>query len=228
MKKLLSKIFVVMLYFVIPYYTIIILNTFKIDEKIGLVIQMIVNFILLFTVIKVLKKTLKKEYSIFKRNKFKYLKQGLGIFVIGLLLYYVATFVIHMLFPILFDIDQNYNIMLSNFKKVPILLVINTIFYYPVIEELVFKSIFKDTIKNKWTFVIITGLLIAFFQTIFSSTNYISYLLLIPRLIIGMTFSYMYYKTKNVFTPIIYRMAYNLLLNIANLIILFQVISRVI
>ena len=184
--------------------------------------------ILLFIVIKVLNKDIKKEYKIFKKNKFKYLKQGLGIFVIGLILYYVATFVIHMLFPVLFEIDQNYNIMLANFIEVPILLVINTVFYYPIIEELVFKTIFKDVIKKKWTFIIITGLLISFFQTIFSSTNYISYLLFIPRLIIGMTFSYMYYKTKNVITPVIYRMVYNLILNIANLIIMFSFVSKVI
>lgn len=228
MKKLLSKIFIVMLYFIIPYYTLILLNTFKVDDILSLLIQLIVNFILLFIVVKVLKKDLKKEYKVFKRNKCKYLKQGLGIFILGLLLYYVATFVIHMLFPILFEIDQNYNIMLDNFNKVPILLVINTVFYYPVIEELVFKSIFRDVIKNKWLFIIITGLLNAFFQVIFTSNDYMSYLFIIPNSILCMTFSYMYYKTKNVITPVIYRIAYNLLLNIANLIIMFSFIYKVI
>lgn len=227
MKKLLSKIFVVMLYFIIPYYTLILLNTFKFNDIVSLLIQLIVNFILLFIVIKVLNKDLKKEYKIFKKSKIKHIKQGLGIFVIGLLLYYVATFVIHMLFPILFEIDQNYNIMLKNFNKVPILLVINTIFYYPVIEELVFKSIFKDVIKSKWTFVAITGLLNSFFQIIFTSNNYMSYLFIIPNSILCMTFSYMYYKTKNVITPIIYRMTYNLLLNIVNYIIMFSFIGKV-
>ena len=91
-----------------------------------------------------------------------------------------------------------------------------------------FKSIFKDVIKNKWTFIVITGLLNAFFQVIFTSTNYISYLFIIPNSILCMTFSYMYYKTKNVITPIIFRMAYNLLLNIANLIIMLSFIGMVI
>ena len=89
--------------------------------------------------------------------------------------------------------------------------VLSTLFYYPVIEELVFKMSFKEIIKNKWMFIIVTGIFNAFFQIVFSITNSTDLLYILPYSVFYGSLSYIYFKTDNIIYPIIFRICYNLI-----------------
>ena len=89
--------------------------------------------------------------------------------------------------------------------------VLNALFYYPIIEEIVFKMSLKKIVTNKWEFIIITGFLNAFFQIVFSMNNMTDLIYIISYTIIISTFSYIYYKTDNIMYPIIFRICYNLI-----------------
>lgn len=222
MKKFLIKLFIVMLYFIIPYFVNYFLNLINISDTLNVFIQFVFNFIILYFVIKLLKDDLKKEYKVFKKNKLKLLGKGFIIFVIGLVCYFSLLYILYKLFPNLND--YNYNAIINNYKNVPILLFISTIFYYPIIEELIFKTLFKDLIKNKYIFVITTGLLYGVVQLLFVVNGGMSLLFLIPYSIFSMSFSYSYYETKSVYVPIIFRMLYNLIPNIIHIILYILVI----
>ena len=89
--------------------------------------------------------------------------------------------------------------------------VLNTLFYYPIIEELIFKLSLKEVLKDMWSFVIITGLLNAFFQIVFSMTVWTDLLYLLPYAIFFGSLSYIYYKNDNVLLPIFLRICYNVI-----------------
>lgn len=207
-KNIIVNILVICLYFIWPYFVNSILYLFNLSEVINLYISSVFNFIFLFVVIYIYRKKLSEYYNRlhekFKLNIIKSIK----IFLIGLTIY--------LLFNALFKIVDvpvlsNQDSMLNMFKKIPVVFVLSTLFYYPVIEEIVFKMSFKDIVKNKWSFVIFTGLFNAFFQIIFSFSNLTDLLYLLPYTAFFSSLSYIFYKNDNILYPILLRICYNLI-----------------
>jgi len=219
-KLILINLLVICLYFIWPYFLGSIIGLFNVSNTASLYISFSVNFLFLFIIIFIYKKDLNKNYNDLIKNNKKIFVNCIKIFVIGLFFYVLLNTLLDVLnVPIL----NNQNSMIEMMKKVPILFVLNTIFYYPVIEELVFKMSLRKIIKSKWSFVIITGLLNAFFQIVFSMTNTTDLLYLLPYAIFFGSLSYIYDKTDNIMYPIILRMCYNLIPCIIYLIDLIQV-----
>lgn len=207
-KKVLINILVICLYFIWPYFLVAITNLFNLSEILYLYISLIFNFILLFIVIYVYKETLNKYYDNLNKKFKSNILKSLKIFSIGLIIY--------ILFNTLFGIIDipvlsSQNSRIEIFKKIPVMFVLSTLFYYPVIEELVFKMSFKEIIKNKWMFIIVTGLFNAFFQIVFSITNSTDLLYILPYSVFYGSLSYIYFKTDNIIYPIIFRICYNLI-----------------
>ena len=69
----------------------------------------------------------------------------------------------------------------------------------------------KEVLKDKWCFVIITGLLNAFFQIVFSMTVWTDLLYLLPYTIFFGSLSYIYYKNDDVLLPFFLRICYNVI-----------------
>lgn len=207
-KSILINILVICLYFLWPYFFNSITDLFNISQMTRLYVVYGFNFLFLFVIIYIYKDKLNKYYNKFKK-KFKLNLWGsLKIFCFGLLTY--------VLIITLFDIINvpvlnNQNSMTELFKRIPIMFILNTLFYYPIIEELIFKMSFKDIFKNKWSFVIITGTFNALFQIVFSLGNITDLLYLLPYSIFFSTLSYIYYKTDNIMYPIMFRICYNLI-----------------
>ena len=207
-KKVLINILVICLYFIWPYFLGAITNLFNLSEILYLYISLIFNFILLFIVIYVYKETLNKYYDNLNKKFKSNILKSLKIFSIGLIIY--------ILFNTLFGIIDipvlsSQNSRIEIFKKIPVMFVLSTLFYYPMIEELVFKMSFKEIIKNKWMFIIVTGIFNAFFQIVFSITNSTDLLYILPYSVFYGSLSYIYYKTDNIIYPIIFRICYNLI-----------------
>jgi len=218
-KKILVNLLVICLYFIWPYFLSSITNLFNLSENMNLFISCSVNFVFLFIIIYIYKDILNKYYSNLKKNFKSNFFNSLKIFGVGLVLYILFNGLFNILnVPTL----SNSNSMMEMFKKVPIMFILNTLFYYPVIEEIVFKMSFKDIIKSKWSFIIITGLLNAFFQIVFSMSNVNDLLYIFPCTIFFCSLSYIYFKTDNILIPIFFRICYNVIPCIIYIIDLFQ------
>ena len=75
-------------------------------------------------------------------------------------------------------------------------------------------------INNKWLFIVFTGLLNALFEVLLANGGSgIELVFLIPISLFYMSFSYMYYKTDSVVTPIVYRMLYNIVPTFCNVVL---------
>lgn len=209
------SILVFLLYFIWPYLADNIMAYLNVDSSYYACLKFIWNFILLFILLFIYRKYLKKDILDFKKNSSKYMIKGIKILVIGLVCYVFANLLVGVLCSFSGNQNDNFNVMYDTFKAMPMLLIITTIVYYPIVEEIVFKKTFKDIISNKWLFVIITGLLNAGFNIALSTSSSLSLLYIIPDAIISMSFSYIYYETNNLTTSVLYRSLYNLIPNIA-------------
>lgn len=223
--NVLISILVLLLYFIWPYFINVLLSSiFGLTGTVLLAFTLVMNFALLFIIMYIYKDSLKKELLTFKKGLPKILGTGFIIFLIGFGLYGIFNSLICELFPSISNV--NYDAMSKMFTETPLLLFISTIFYYPVIEELVFKKTFKDIIKNKWVFIISTGVLNALFEVLLTNSGSgVGLMFLIPISLFYMSFSYMYYKTDSIVTPIIFRMFYNIIPTICNVVLAILMVS---
>lgn len=210
-KTVCISIGIILLYFIWPIFTNNIISMLKIEGNIKLLLMFLLNFLCLFLIASVYIDDLKKDFKKFIKNIKTYMIKGLKYFLFGL----GAYFIINILIACIFKFSNISNDNLSNlenvFKDNTILLVLSTTLYYPIIEELVFKKTFKDIIDNKWLFTFISAFSNAFFAYAFSITNVLTLVYIIPCTAFYMGLSYSYYKTNNVFVPIVYRIIYNLI-----------------
>ena len=199
----------VLLYFVWPYFISAILSILNIHGDIGLFIRLFANFLLMFMIIAIYFNGIKEDFYKLKKNTKKLYIKGGKIFLVGIILYTVVTSLIVAFIPSL--TNDNANSLLNIFDKTPVLLLISTVFYYPIIEELVFKKTFKNFIKGKWAFIIITAIINGSFEIMLSYTTTVNLINIIPAVIFYGVLSYVYYETDNVLVSISYRMLYNLI-----------------
>lgn len=203
------SICVVLLYFIWPYFISALLAMLRVTGDVALYSRLFANFILLFLIIFIFFSDIKEALKKFKKNFKKLFVRGGKIFIIGMIIYMIVTFTIVGLFPNL--TNDNADSLLRIFDKSPILLLLSTVFYYPIVEELVFKKTFKSFLPNKWLFVIITAVINGSFEIMLSYSSLINLVNIIPSIIFYGILSYIYYDTDNIIVSITYRMLYNLI-----------------
>lgn len=214
-KTLFISLCIILLYFVWPYFSNYLLSFFKLSDNLKLYLTLVLNLLCLLLIVMVYARDLKKDFKKFIKNSRNYMKKGFKYFIIGLLGYGGVNFLITVVFEFSNISNDNLVILENVFSDNAFLLFLSTTIYYPIIEEIVFKKTFKDIINNKWLFVFVTAFANAFFAYAFSVSNALSLVYIIPSTIFYMGLSYSYYKTDNIMVPIIYRVIYNLIPNIA-------------
>lgn len=207
--KLYISICVVLLYFIWPYFISAILSILKVTGDASLYSRLIANFLLMFLLIFIYIDDIKQSLINYKKNFKKLALKGLKIFLIGLVIYTIVTSLVYVLVPNI--TNDSANSLLNVFDKSPVLLFLSTVFYYPIVEELVFKKTFKNFITNKWAFVLITAIINGSFEIMLSYTSLTNLINIIPAIVFYGILSYIYYDTDNVIVSISYRMFYNLI-----------------
>ena len=204
---LITSILIMFLYFIWPYLIEVVLGPLELKDNLSLCCTFIGNFILFIIIIYTYYKDFLNDFKDLKINK-KKLLIGLKAFIIGLVLYVGLNAIL----KLGVNLEQdNTNAMLNVYSKIPVLFVFASVFYYPIIEEIVFKKTFKEFITNKWLFVVVTGFITAFFTLALSLNSITSLLYFIPIAVFSMTFSYIYYETDNILVAIFYRILYNVI-----------------
>lgn len=91
-----------------------------------------------------------------------------------------------------------------NVTKVAPIMILATVFFGPVLEELVFRRVLFGSLMQKYNFWISSIVSAIFFAAIHMDFTHI-----LLYTICGMIFSFLYYKTKRLLTPIIAHIGLN-------------------
>ena len=203
-KNNLRSIMIIILYFIFPY-----VMKFLSGVK-WLVVLLYMLFALL--ILYLYRNTFKKDFKDIIENKKKYLSSIL----INVALIFVIMLITNALIGMLFDIKQtseNDYSLLAMFKKSPIVLMLLTSLYYPVIEGVIFRKSVRDIIDNKWIFIIFSSVFYFFFNVAYTSLSFTSIITSLCYLFSMMLLSSYYYKTNNFTASVIVMMIYNLIIS---------------
>ena len=100
----------------------------------------------------------------------------------------------------------------SLFQKNFFIMIIYVFFLTLFTEQIVFRKVFRDIIKNKYFFIIFSGIIYGIFQVGYVITGINDLCTIIPFAYAGMILSTSYEKTDNLVTPCLVYLFYDLFL----------------
>jgi len=157
-----------------------------------------------------------------KEKKFKPLLDGFNYWFIGLMIMVLSNTLISMFSQIGTSTNEAQIRVLLNSSWTTM---ISISLLAPVIEELVWRQSLYDVLKNKWYYLMVSGVLFGALHVISSPiTSFIDILYLIPYCSIGVAFAYTQYKTKNIVVSITMHVIHNSLNLISTLILMEMII----
>ena len=106
---------------------------------------------------------------------------------------------------------ENEQLVQGMITDFPLVMLLNAGVIAPIIEELVFRKTFRDTIKGKWAFILTSSLVFGFMHVLVA-TSLIEMIFIIPYALLGMAFAYMYYDTDSIYTSILAHILHNTIL----------------
>lgn len=209
-KNSIRSILIILLYFIFPY----IINFLSNSKLLITFSYLLLAAIIIFAY----KNTFIKDFKEIRKNKKKYalsiLKNVAIIFVVV-----VAT---NALIGILFNIketSENDYSLLAMFRKSPIILILLTGIYYPIVEGVIFRKAIRDIINNKWLFIIFSSIFYFFFNVVYTSMSFTSMMTSLCYLFSMMVLSNYYWKTDNFTASIIVMTIYNLIISVLSFIL---------
>lgn len=216
--NLLKGIFSFILFFSSSYISqllIIILNFKKLTVKDAVIINFLSSLIIALILILIYRKDLVKEFKIYKRNLSTNVDIGIKYWLIGLGFMMVSNIIINILFKA--GQATNEQAVQKMISAMPYLLLISAGILAPINEEILFRKVFKDNIKNKVICILVSGILFGYMHVI-SATTISQFLYIIPYSSLGIAFAIMYSKTDTVFTSMSMHMFHNTILTILSII----------
>lgn len=209
-KNSLRSILIIILYFIFPYIIKILSNSKLLITLSYLLFAIIIIF--------VYRNTFMGDFKEIGKNKKKYLLSILK----NVALIFIVVVATNALIGILFNIketSENDYSLLTMFKKSPIVLMLLTGIYYPIVEGVIFRKTIKDIINKKWLFIIFSSVFYFFFNVVYTSMSFTSMMTSLCYLFSMMVLSNYYWKTNNFTASVIVMMIYNLIISILSFIL---------
>lgn len=209
-------IILLLLLFSAFFFTIFNINLDNISDKNYIIYLTCSNLILLCIFIYIYRKTLIKDAKNYIKNYSQNVETSLKYWLIGFTIMIVSNlFITYILNK---TIAGNEEEIRGYINLMPILMIFNTIIYAPITEELAFRKSIKDAIKNKWIYILTSGIIFGLMHVISYINSPIDLIYLIPYSSLGIAFSMLYYKTNNIFSTITMHALHNSLAVIVYLI----------
>ena len=193
--------------FLVPSLIAILFNLKIKNLQVCTIIGDLIYILLIYLVYK---KDLDSEAKIYFsdfKNKFKY---GFKIYILG---YFGMIFFNLFITLFLKDISQNESQVRELLYSNAVTTMISISILAPLLEELIFRKTIGTIIKNKWIYVIISGLLFGgahILTNIMNNSFAITDLLyVLPYGCLGGAFALMDYNTKTTFTSIVFHALHN-------------------
>lgn len=160
----------------------------------------IVELIVIISIIILYKDYIIESFNDFKKNKNFFLKKYIKYWFIIL----IGTGILNIIINSINSngIAGNEEAVREMMNQYPIYTWITGVLLAPIIEELSFRLSFKSIFKNKWVFIIMSGLVFGIFHLYGSVSSVYDLLYIFPYSLPGFIFAYILYDSDNIFIPI--------------------------
>lgn len=161
-----------------------------------------VTIFMLFTMILIYHKEIKKDFINFKNNFKEYFSKYNKYWLIMIFLMTISSGFVSIFTN---GISQNETLIRNTMKSnIPyfIYTCISCSLIAPIMEEIVFRKSIKKIIPIKYLFIIISGIIFGSMHVLDLAENLFDYLYILPYSIPGFVLAYTYEKSNNIFVPI--------------------------
>ena len=188
------------------FFIVFNINQKNISDKTYLIYYTLSNLILSTIFILIYRKDLIKDL---KKYNQKILFTSVSYWIIGFIIMIISNYIITYILKL--NITNNEAKVRSFINTSPLLMMVNTCIFAPLTEELAYRKSMKDTINNKWIYIITSGLLFGLIHIITIIQKPINLVHLIPYGALGISFASLYHKTDNIYSTISMHAIHNLL-----------------
>lgn len=195
------------------------LNNLNIIYKCIFIITVQLSIIILIFLL--FKKYIIDSFIDFKRNHLLYFNKYFKYWFLILILMMISNGIIAIAIP--GETAKNQDAVNDLFNQLPIFTFLLSVFFAPVIEELAFRLSFRAIFKNKFLFILSSGLLFGLFHVIGTYEVPSDLLFILPYSVPGIIFAYLLQKSDNIFVPMSLHFLHNgMLMSLQVFIILFS------
>lgn len=174
-------------------------NYNSIPITIKVIYAIIYEIMMIGIIILILKDEIKKALSDIKKNHMNYFSNYIKYWFFALIIMFASNLVITFISK--GGIAGNEETIRTMFSQTPIYIFISSVFFAPLLEELVFRQGIRNIFSNNIVFIIISGLLFGGLHVVGNINAWYDILYLIPYCTPGFVFAYILTKTDNIFVP---------------------------
>ena len=182
------------------FFGILNIEPSKISDNKYIIYLTCANLILLCIFIFIYRKILVNDVKSFFKNFGENMETSFKYWIIGFIIMIISNLIIT--YVLNKSIAGNEEQVREYIKIMPLLMTFNSVIYAPITEELTFRRSIKDAIKNKWVYILTSGLIFGILHIISYIKSPIDLIYLIPYGSLGIAFSMLYHKTNNIFSTI--------------------------
>ena len=188
----------------IPSIILIILNINieSLPDTIKILYTFIFDITFLLFIIFIYKKEIIKEFKTFfnKNNFLKNIKKSLYYWFIGLTIMITFNLIIASLTN---ELAANEQAVRQMIDKYPLYMAFQVMLYAPISEEIIFRKSIDKIFKNKYLYILMSGLIFGGLHVVSSVTSLVDCLYLLPYCSLGFVFALLYKNTNsNIFSTI--------------------------
>ena len=115
------------------------------------------------------------------------------------------------------DLSTNESLVRQSIALAPLYMLFTCTVVAPVLEEMVFRRSLQGIIKNKWVFILVSGIGFGLLHVLGNLKSPIDLLYIVPYGSMGCAFAFLLTKTENITLPIIIHMIHNLILVVSQI-----------
>lgn len=169
----------------------------------------VIYLLLPIILIIIYRKELIDNFKKIKTNYKNYLDPMINYYVIGTIGMVIINAILQ--YGLNLGISGNEESVRDLLVKAPLYTFISACILAPFQEEMLFRKIIRDFFKNKYIYIIISGLIFGLLHVLGTASG-LEYLYLLPYGFLGSMFALMYVKTDNIWCPIFIHFFHNTLL----------------
>ena len=214
-KPVINLTIVLLLFYCSSLFVLIPIYLFNIDIKTCSditynTLRIIPNVAQAIILLIIYRKTVKNDFKKFIKNFGEYSDIAIKYWLLGFLAMVISNYLIVSLSPI--KMANNEQGVREIINTVPYFAFFSICIFAPIAEELIFRKAFRDCLKEKWLFILTSGIVFGLLHVIGSFNSLYDFLYVIPYSSLGIAFAYIYYKTNNIFSSIFVHCMHNTLL----------------
>ena len=178
------------------------IDIYNASSLIKIIYLLLAESLFVFVAFMIYKHDMLTDWQDFKKNWKKYLDEYIKYWFILLALMYASNLIIvaiQQLFHHKETIATNEQAVRDILGKFPIYMIISAVVIGPIEEEIVFRKTIRKIFRNKWVFIIVSGLFFGLMHVVLSMKEPLDLLYIISYSIPGIIFAYVYDKSKNIF-----------------------------